>query len=273
MHTDFAALRYAPPGTQAAPGMDRILFLQPFEADGRMAGSFFACVYQGRQRIHVEFSEDTSAFFDVIDALIHRAAQEAGNLPGKVWVDNGNTRLMTHLQQRHGMEPDDEIFHYDSVEYHMDRADYTPRPLPPGMEMRSYEPEHLDEYLALLNEAMLFKIPHHDYLANRDLYAGMFAEFEARHAFEALWEGSGLAGLYWLDGKEVDHMAVHPRCQRRGMGGVVLSQAIARVFGNEETDHALLYAVGWNAQAQRFYRKFGMREHARHRVRYTPENP
>ena len=271
MHTDFAALRYIPPGTQAKPGMDRILILQSFEAGGRMAGSFFACVYQGRLRIHVEFSDDTDTFFEEVDARIRRAAQEAGNLPGKAWVGNGNVRLLAHLRTVHAMEPDDEIFHYDSVEYRMGRAGYVARPLPPGMKMRPYEPAHLDEYLALLDKAMLFKIPHHDYTANKALYAGMFAELAAKRAFGALWQDDELAGLYWLEGKEVDHMAVHPRCQRQGMGGLILSQAITRVFENEATDYALLYAVGWNTQAQHFYRKFGMREHARYRVRYRPE--
>lgn len=272
--TDFQAFAYAPASGRTnqdlpAPAADRIIVNRLLGEDA-VAGCFFSGIYQGRLRVHIVLEEDTAAYHPVIAALLAETRAVSGGLPGTIWVGNHNRRVMDFLVGQYGAVADPEVFHYDSVEYRMPRDGFA-RPAPHALLAgRPFERRHLDAYLRLLTDSMRFKIPPHDYRARRAHYLAEFERLDGARAFEAFWLGETLIGLYWLEGIEIDHLAVSTAHQRQGFGRAILYSAIARVFDTCDTDHALLYAVGWNSQAQAFYLGCGMQAHARYRVRYAP---
>lgn len=268
MNTDFIAFRYEPPVITPADG-DCILLSRQFYED-KMIGSFFSCVYKGALRIHIVFDMDTDAYHEKIAELIDRTLKQV-SLPGKIWTGNENKKIIDFLMRRYNAAPDPEIFHYESFEYRMPREKFVPPARQDGLEVKPYEEGRIDAYLKLLNEAMSFFIPHQDFLAGKPQYIMEFRRFHESGTFRAFWAADTLAGLYWLEGNEIDTIAISPALQRRGYGGIILSHAIQRVFQLSDSGHAVLYCVGWNHTAQSFYQKFGMELYTRHTVRYTPE--
>lgn len=268
MNTDFTALRYEP-AVQAPPGGDRILIAKQFYED-TIVGSFFSCIYRGALRVHIVFDEDTEDYIASIAGLLDRTLKEV-NLPGKIWTGNGNHKIMAFLKSRYSVFSDAQVFHYESSEYRMAKGKFHPAALPGDLEARTYEEQHTDAYLQLLNDAMRFFIPPHDFVAKKQEHCEDFRRLQSSGAFQAFWEKGMLAGLYWLEGNEVDTIAVSPHLQRRGYGHALLTQAIQRVFETTDADFAVLYCVGWNSAAQAFYQKFGMELHTMHLVRYTAE--
>jgi ribosomal protein S18 acetylase RimI-like enzyme len=116
---------------------------------------------------------------------------------------------------------------------------------------------------------MSFFIPPEDFISQKDTYLLEFAELKEKDAFEAFWKDNQLVGLYWICGTEVDTIGVSCEFQRHGYGSLILTRAIEKVFAqNPAAEHAVLYAVGWNAKAQGFYRKYGMEVNKRYEVPY-----
>lgn len=137
---------------------------------------------------------------------------------------------------------------------------------------KAYEENHVDEYLGLLNRAMSFFIPPHDFMLHKQAHRKAFREFQEKDTFEAFWKDDILVGLYWLEGNEVDTLAIDSAVQRQGYGSMILSCALQKIFEITAVDYAVLYCVGWNHQAQKFYQKFGMERHSSHHVTYQPED-
>lgn len=268
MNTDFTAFRYEP-AVRDQVGSDRVLLIRQFYED-KIIGSFFSCIYEGALRVHIVFDTDTDAYNEALMALMDETLRLA-SLPGKIWTGNGNRHIMSLLTSRYGAVPDAEVFHYESTEYRMPKEKFIPPARTNGLEIRPYEEQHIDAYLELLNGAMSFFIPPHDFLASKPEHREEFRRFQSSGTFEAFWKDGALIGLYWLDGNEIDTIAISPAQQRRGYGSVLLSRAIQRVFETLDADFTVLYCVGWNHTAQTFYRKYGMELYTRHHVRYSPE--
>lgn len=273
--TSPAFVAYRISGAQSANPADfkcldeRILICELF-GDGRLAGSFFSCVYQGALRIHIVLRDDNDCYNDELNALIYQSMRGAGVGCGKVWFKAGNLRAIASVGREFALVADDEPFFYDSTEYIMRRELFHPAPMDVSLEARPYEAQHMDRYLDLLHSAMAFKIPPHDYIGEKARYMQSFEHMSGEGAFQAFWLDGELVGLYWLEGTEIDHLAVSPHWQRAGYGAMMLTHAIQTVLClNPSADHAVLYCVGWNHKAQRFYRKYGMEVNAHYRVPYT----
>ena len=119
---------------------------------------------------------------------------------------------------------------------------------------------------------MSFFIPPQDFVDEKDRYLHEFRQLQEKSAFEAFWKDEILIGLYWIVGTEVDTMGVSSECQRLGYGSMILTRAIENVFWqNPDAEYAVLYAVGWNSKAQNFYRKYGMKVNAEHKVPYVED--
>lgn len=250
---------------------DRILLCKTFY-NKIVAGSFFSCIYGGKLRIHVVFNEDVECFDEDIFALITKSMDEAKVTQGKIWLKNKNERLISIIGDRFQMKPDSEPFFYDSTEYVMRRDKFNKRFEDSVLEAKPYEETHIDQYLELLNDAMSFFIPPEDFVNKKEHYLHAFEHLNEKRAFEAFWKDDRLVGLYWLGGTEVDTMGVSSAFQRRGYGEMILTRAIENVFlQNPNAEYAVLYAVGWNAKAQSFYKKYGMEVNGQYRVPYVDE--
>jgi len=248
---------------------NKILFCKTFSTN-KLMGSFFSCIYRGELRIHAILNEETNAFNEEISELIEKSMKKVGMSEGVIWLRNSSQNLVTHLCDQFVLTPKPKQFFYHSTEYIMNRDKFKKVFDPSLLDVKPYEEIHIDKYLALLHDAMSFFFPPEDFFHNKEQYLKEFMEFKNKNAFEAFWKEDKLVGLYWIDGREVDTMAVASDFQRSGYGSEILTRAIEMVFSqNPETTYALLYAVGWNAKAHNFYKKYGMEKNNYYEVPYT----
>lgn len=273
MNTDFLAFRYKPTKKHTIktikPMDDRTLVVKQFY-NGTIIGSFFSCIYKGELRIHIVFDDDTDEYNALLMELIDKTLSQA-DISGKVWVGNQNAEIIDFLLDQYHVVADAETFHYESVEYRMQKDCFVPVLRQNELIQKAYEEEHIDEYLELLNGAMNFFIPPHDFIAHKQKHINDFRRFGEKNTFQAFWKGNTVVGLYWLEGNEIDTIAISGMLQRQGYGRVILSDAIQTVFETSDAPYAVLYCVGWNHPAQTFYQKYGMCLHTRHYVKYKPE--
>ena len=233
-------------------------------------GSFFSCIYKGRLRLHVVFNEETTLFNDEIARLINESMANAGANYGAIWVRAKNQSIITYLGEKFTLTSDTEQFFYFSTEYVMYRKQFSKTYDTSVLDVRAYEEKHIDKYLELLNDSMSFFIPPQDFVDEKERYLLEFKQHQEKNALEAFWKDGILVGLYWIVGTEVDTMGVSSEYQRLGYGSMILTRAIENIFlQNPDAEYAVLYAVGWNAKAQNFYKKYGMNVNAEHKVPYT----
>ena len=250
--------------------VDRIIICKTF-ATTKIVGSFFSCIYKGQLRLHVVFNEEVTIFNDEIARLINESMVNAGITCGVVWVRAANQSIITFLSEKFALTSDPEQFFYYSTEYVMYQNQFTKTYDRNAINIRPYEEKHIDKYLEMLNDSMSFFIPPQDFVDEKEKYLHEFRQFQEKSAFEAFWKDEILVGLYWIVGTEVDTMGVSSAYQRLGYGSMILTRAIENVFRqNPDAEYAVLYAVGWNAKAQNFYKKYGMKVNAEHKVPYAP---
>ena len=223
-------------------------------------GVFFACEYGGKLRVHIVVDTDTDAHNGEAASLLRTARERAGEGPANIWLWGENHNLTDYLADTFQIKPNCGPYHYGSYEMIRRHRDFLPQSLPEGLRAELYQPERLQEYLTLLDEAMAFEQPGPAYRAGAEHFAKFLAERAADGEFEAFRLGDDLAGLYWRKNAEIDHIAVHPRLQRRGIGGAMLNRAFERAFAATGADYCYLYVVDWNEQAHNFYRKMGLEE-------------
>jgi len=250
---------------------DRILACKTFYSE-KIIGSFFSCVYHGQLRFHVIFYEESNLFDDEIIELVHQSIDDSGMKHGKIWLRASNHSIMNCISDRFDLLFDDEQFFYHSTEYIMRRSSFDKKHDYSVLDVKPYEETHIDKYLELLNDAMSFFIPPHDFISEKEHYLREFNCFKEKNTFEAFWKDGSLVGLYWNVGTEVDTMGVSSKFQRLGYGSMILTRAIEKVFTqNPDAEYAVLYAVGWNAKAQSFYQKYGMKTNGHLKVPYIED--
>ena len=252
---------------------DRILICKTFFVK-KLVGSFFSCIYKGKLRIHTVFNEDIDLFNDEICKLIKQSMVTADINHGTIWFRRTTQSIISYIGGKFALTADTEEFYYHSTEYIMRRDEFNKTFDNTVLEVKPYEEMYIDEYLELLNNAMSFFTPPHDFVGEKARYLQEFMEYKNKNAFEAFWKDGRLIGLYWIEGIEVDTIGVSPDFQRYGYGSMILTRAIEIIFQqNPDAEYATLYCGGWNAKAQNFYKKYGMKINKQHKVPYDVVNP
>ncbi|HCL01389.1 MAG TPA: hypothetical protein DHW61_03075 [Lachnoclostridium phytofermentans] len=234
-----------------------------------MSALFFSCIYKGKLRIHIVFTEDTDIYNDQIDILIRESVNISGLIDGKIWICNNNYKITEYLLRNYNMTADSEKFFYESYEMFMPRAKFTNQFDSGLLEVRPYQEDYIDDYLLLLSDSMSFKIPPYDYINSKEHFLNEFKLLKEKNTFEAFWMDDKLVGVYWLAGTEIDHLAVAADYQRSGYGAQILTRAIEVVFQNPDIDCAWLLVVGWNSKAFNFYKKYGLKVKTMYKVPYN----
>lgn len=247
---------------------DEIIKIQLFSTE-EIFGSYFSCIYKGKLRIHVVFSEDSSDFNEEIECLMQETIKRSNISEGKIWISNKNSKIIEYLNKQMIIALDSESFFYESYQLIMPREKFIYKFDKTILDARPYEEEHIDEYLLMLYNSMSFKIPPYNYILEKEKFLTEFRRLREINAFEAFWKNEDLVGLYWLEGTEIDHLAIAEKYQRSGYGKQILTKAMETVFQNPEIDYAWLLVVGWNIKAFRFYQKYGMEEKALFHVSYN----
>lgn len=208
---------------------DEIIKIQLFST-AELFGSYFSCIYKGKLRIHVVFSGDSSDFNEEIECLIQETIKISNILEGKIWISSENGKMIEYLNKRLNIEHDSESFFYESYQLIMPKEKFIYKFDKTILDARPYEEEHIDEYLLMLYNSMSFKIPPYNYIQEKEKFLTEFRRLREINAFEAFWKNEDLVGLYWLEGTEIDHLAVSEKYQRSGYGKQILTKAIETVF-------------------------------------------
>ena len=234
--------------------------------DDKMRGVFFSYTYNGMLRVYVTLENDTGIFNDEIAPLLQSSINKCNCSTGLLWVRKKTPKIIAFLENEFQITPSDELFFYESTTFVMHR-DKFPKKYDNGiLEIRQYEDSFLDECLQLFNEVMLFKMPPHFYLDEREHYFEQLRFNKENVVFETFWKDNELIGLYWLCDEEIDVIAVSSNHQRKGYGSLILTRAIEMAFQTSSKDCVWLIASNFNEKARSFYSKYGMEAQEQNRI-------
>jgi len=219
-------------------------------------GVFFACMFEGKLRMHIAFEEDTDEFTDEIAALVRSSLKKAGRTSCVLWIRNENRKLIAFLKEAFHIAAERD---YASIEFIMRRENFRPAENE-TLEVRPYEKKRLFTYLDMLDRSMTYTSPRPGFRDDARYHRKLFAKLAKTDAFEAFWKDGELVGLHWRNNAEIDVVSVADGHQRRGYGSIILTRAIESVFKHTDAPYARLYAVDWNTKGQSFYKKYGMEE-------------
>ncbi len=225
--------------------------------NGGMAGVFYSCVIFGGLRMHISFETDTGEFNEDLAICVQSALKKADMASCSIWIFNEDKKIIRFLKERFRIAPEG-AHDYASIEYIMRRERFDRTADQSVLKIRSYEEDHIDDYLILLDGSMTFVDPPPNFLGGKGHWLQCFAERANDNSFEAFWKRDRLVGLYWRKNAEIDILAVGMEHQRKGYGSIILTRAIDMVFKNTDADFAYLYAVNWNVKGQSFFQKYGM---------------
>lgn len=223
--------------------------------------------------VSISFSADL-ADPGVLAALGELAQRDLRANPGthlKVWVNGANRAIIRFLIDRFaatvawdGVEltlTGDALFGPGPVVAPQEPG-ATPAPPPPApgqLVPEGCNPERLDAYLALLDRAFEGLAAPRAFSNDRARLAERFTELDRRGGFRAFWFEGELVALYYLDGDELEMLAVEPRHQRQGYGAAVFGYLVRHFFLERGQPALVLYCVRQNERARTFYEKCGMR--------------
>ncbi len=213
----------------------------------------------GGLRMHISFEKDTDKFHEELAACVQSTLNKSGMASCLIWIFNEDRKIIKFLKEKFHVIPEG-AHDYASIEFIMRREKFDRTAHQLVLEIRSYEEEHIDDYLIMLDGAMTFVDPPPKFLGHREHYLQHFIQRAEDHSFEAFWKRDRVVGLYWRKNAEIDIMVVDKENQRKGYGSIILTRAIDMVFKNTDADFAYLYAVDWNVKGQSFYKKYGMEQ-------------
>lgn len=115
-------------------------------------GALSACVYAGKLHVSIAFDQDLPVCAEKETERLLSELVAAEDCDAVFWCRNENARLRDAIEAAFGVAPD-----YQSREMSVSKAEFArwkyPR-LPAGMRIAGYDPDHLGDYLALLERAM-----------------------------------------------------------------------------------------------------------------------
>ncbi|MCL2171263.1 MAG: GNAT family N-acetyltransferase [Defluviitaleaceae bacterium] len=234
--------------------------------DNKMRGVFFSYSYNGILRVYITLENDTSLYNDEIASLLRSSINKCNAPSGLLWVRKKTPKVIAFLENEFLITPSDELFFYESTTFVMPIAKFQKEYASGMLEIKQYEDSFLDDCLKLFNEAMLFKMPPHFYLDEREHYFEQLRFNAENVVFETFWKDDELIGLYWLCDEEIDVIAVSAKHQRKGYGSLILTRAIEKAFQTSNKEYVWLIASNFNEKAHSFYCKYGMEAQKQNRL-------
>ncbi|WP_375480527.1 mycothiol synthase [uncultured Jatrophihabitans sp.] len=138
-------------------------------------------------------------------------------------------------------------------------------PLPPGVEIRTFEPGRDDAALLAVNAAAFATHPEQGTWTQADLDARVAESWFSAAGVLLAVRGAQLLGFHWTkihpDGfGEVYVLGVDPATQGTGLGKALLVRGL-RLLADEGCPTALLYVDGDNSAAVALYERLGFTRH------------
>jgi GNAT superfamily N-acetyltransferase len=198
---------------------------------------------------------DAPEILSAIGEFVNRALIERGERALFCNVRGANAALIAQLRSRG--------FREDTLGYEMVcRVKPETQLIPERLMRRGYEKEHFNAYVELLDSAFNPLIrqaggpPDAFRREGEDLETRLDSKAE-KEEFAAFWQGSELAGLYYLTEDLIEVLAVNPAFQNRGYGGILLQHATHHLLSEAGYPAAYLMVVATNKDARRLYERQG----------------
>ena len=129
--------------------------------------------------------------------------------------------------------------------------------------IRTYEDEHSERYLRLLDDA--FRQQNIDCGQEQDTYLNVYAAYQTekmKHAdkdgdFFSFWLKEELLGLCFFDKNYLDTIAIAPKFEGRGYGSKIMDICIYDRWFSKNYSELYLHTYFQNRKAQRLYLKYG----------------
>lgn len=132
---------------------------------------------------------------------------------------------------------------------------------------RQYQDDKIDEYLHLLDQAfkeLLVKNnkPLNPFKKHKEHFRKNFTTANNNGDFFTLWKDDTLIGLYLIEDKYIDYLAIHPKYQSHGLGSFLLHHCINTMNRHNPEQEILLTVQKANTEAIRFYKKNGFKKYS-----------
>ena len=232
------------------------VFIEYFE-DNENIGIFTCLVYYGLFRVFIAFEKDTDKYVKELAELIRFVKAKNPDNVLRVHFIADQKKLINGIQKMIQFDPPHPNgWYYTSHEFIMDKGHFKGFVNTSNLEIKTYEPNNINDYALLLDRAMTFVSPPPDFQRNCE----NLAKNIENKSFFAFYIGNELVGIYWLDNDfyTIEYLAIAPTYQRQGYGCIILSHAINNVLMVQKHKMAKLYCVDWNEKGLSFYKKFGM---------------
>ena len=233
--------------------------------DKEARGVFFSYTYHGVLRVYITLDEDRDVYNEEISTLLRSSIEKSHCETGVLFVRKKTLLLIAFLENEFHITPSDELFFYESKKMAIHRAQFK-KQSDNILEIRPFDDSHLDDYLRIGDESLLFCMPPSFRTDERAHHLEQFRFYRDYLTFETFWKDDEMVGYYWNNKNEVDLIAVSPKYQRMGYGTIILNRAIEKIFETTDSDIAWLIVSSFNEKACSFYVKNGMEVHGEYRI-------
>jgi ribosomal protein S18 acetylase RimI-like enzyme len=133
---------------------------------------------------------------------------------------------------------------------------------------KPFQDEDVDNYLHLLDLAFEELLRTNNRLLNphmshKDHFQKKFTAANKRGDFITLWKENVLIGIYIIEDRYIDYLAIHPNHQSQGLGSLLLNHCITTMKEKNPAQEILVTVQGTNENAIRFYYKNSFVEYSR----------
>lgn len=126
------------------------------------------------------------------------------------------------------------------------------------LECKTFEMEHADQYLELIDEAftpldLACNVEPNAMRRDRERSIESIEKVNEKDNFRAFWLDDALIGVYFLKNDVLNILAVHPRYQRQGYGKEILQFCLHHMINEKQIPEVYLYVIDKNEGAHHFY--------------------
>lgn len=230
-----------------------------YYSNGETYGTYSACIYGGKLRIHIGFNTDMpDELGDGLLSLI-ASAREKVNTFTSIWYTPDNHKLDSFIFSKLPWK----VKGHKTYELTAMREDFkdTDCILPNGVTIIPFEEKYIIDTCTMLDKSLAhtFDDPNAGiFLNNRDDFKMEWTQKAKSGECCIMIEDNNVVGAYILKDAEIDFIAIASDKQGKGLGKQLLRHAVKHILSTSDT-LPYLYCIDRNPDALRFYLREGMK--------------
>lgn len=235
---------------------------QLYFESGDTYGTFLACVFRNNLRIQIGFNNDMPEILeDELLNLIQNARNKVNTFTS-IWYVATNQKLEEFIYNKLPWKVKGHKIH----ELKAFREDFSDIEVifPRDIVIIPFEEKYIEEVCDMLDKSMAHTYDEPDvkeYSCGAQNLCVEWSMKAKKNECCLMLLHENVAGIYILNGAELDILAMDVKLQNKGWGSVLIKHALKHIFETSE-DIPYLYCVENNKNALRFYLREGMKETA-----------